>query len=90
MRSPPPVPLDALEVLAQAMDHWRGAWEQSGFAAIAEGWTARAHGLGEKCTAHLVGGSIEGVAEGLDIDGALRLRTADGAVRRITAGDVFF
>jgi BirA family biotin operon repressor/biotin-[acetyl-CoA-carboxylase] ligase len=30
------------------------------------------------------------VAEGLDVDGALRLRLADGAIRRITAGDVFF
>ena len=32
----------------------------------------------------------DGVAEGLDADGALRLRTASGVVRRITAGDVFF
>jgi BirA family biotin operon repressor/biotin-[acetyl-CoA-carboxylase] ligase len=31
-----------------------------------------------------------GVAEGLDADGALRLRLDDGAVLRITAGDVFF
>ena len=31
-----------------------------------------------------------GVAEGLDLDGALRLRLDDGAVLRITAGDVFF
>jgi BirA family biotin operon repressor/biotin-[acetyl-CoA-carboxylase] ligase len=30
------------------------------------------------------------VAEGLDVDGALRLRLAGGAIRRITAGDVFF
>ena len=90
MGSPPPTPLDVLQVLARSMDHWRGVWEQAGFPAIAEAWTARAHGIGEKCTAHLVGESVEGVAEGLDPDGALRLRTADGAVRRITAGDVFF
>ncbi|MGH6908966.1 MAG: biotin--[acetyl-CoA-carboxylase] ligase, partial [Phenylobacterium sp.] len=31
-----------------------------------------------------------GVAEGLDADGALRLRLPDGALERITAGDVFF
>jgi BirA family biotin operon repressor/biotin-[acetyl-CoA-carboxylase] ligase len=30
------------------------------------------------------------VAEALEPDGALRLRLADGSVRRITAGDVFF
>jgi biotin-(acetyl-CoA carboxylase) ligase len=27
---------------------------------------------------------------GLDADGALRLQLGDGAIRRITAGDVFF
>ena len=90
MRAPPPAPLDALESLASAIDHWRGVWDRQGFPAIAEAWTARAHGIGEACVAHLVGESVEGVAEGLDTDGALRLRTADGAVRRITAGDVFF
>lgn len=90
MRAPPPAPLDALAALAEAIDRWRGVWEQQGFTAIAEAWTVRAHGIGETCVAHLVGESIEGIAEGLDTDGALRLRTADGAVRRITAGDVFF
>ena len=50
----------------------------------------RAHGLGEPCTARLADETVEGVAEGLDADGALRLRLADGAIRRITAGDVFF
>jgi BirA family biotin operon repressor/biotin-[acetyl-CoA-carboxylase] ligase len=33
---------------------------------------------------------VEGIAEGLDLDGALCLRLADGGLRRITAGDVFF
>jgi BirA family biotin operon repressor/biotin-[acetyl-CoA-carboxylase] ligase len=90
MRTAPPAPLVALEVLAAAAERWRGVWQGGGFAPIAAAWTARAHGLGERCTARLVGESLEGVAEGLDSDGALRLRTADGAVRRITAGDVFF
>ncbi|HPA39233.1 MAG TPA: biotin--[acetyl-CoA-carboxylase] ligase, partial [Phenylobacterium sp.] len=31
-----------------------------------------------------------GIAEGLDPDGALRLKLDDGSVLRITAGDVFF
>lgn len=33
-------------------------------------------------------GACEGVAEGLDDDGALRVRTADGALRALRAGDV--
>ncbi|WP_447336337.1 hypothetical protein [Klebsiella quasipneumoniae] len=30
-----------------------------------------------------------GVAEALELDGALRVRLADGQVRRVSAGDVF-
>jgi len=90
MRAPPPAPLDALAVLADALETWREVWERAGFPAIAAAWTERAHGIGEHCVARLPAETLEGIAEGLDPDGALRLRTADGAVRRITAGDVFF
>ncbi len=90
MRAPPPPPHEALTVLAESFERWRGLWERLGFAPIAEAWTAKAHGLGEVCTARLPGETIAGIAEGLDSDGALRLRTASGVVRRITAGDVFF
>jgi BirA family biotin operon repressor/biotin-[acetyl-CoA-carboxylase] ligase len=64
--------------------------ERAGFPPIAAAWTERAHGIGERCLARLPSETLEGIAEGLDADGALRLRTPDGAVRRITAGDVFF
>jgi len=90
MRSPPPGPLDALTSLAEAFDRWLGLWDGGGFAPIAEAWTHRAHGIGERCVARLTNETLEGIAEGLDPDGALRLRTADGGLRRITAGDVFF
>jgi BirA family biotin operon repressor/biotin-[acetyl-CoA-carboxylase] ligase len=90
MRAPPPKPLEALPVLAEAFERWRSVWESAGFGAIAEAWTARAQGLGEMCTARLANETIQGIAEGLDPDGALRLRLADGGLRRITAGDVFF
>lgn len=90
MHAPPPTPLDALTILAAAFERWRDLWERLGFPPIAEAWTARAHGLGESCTTRLAHETVTGIAEGLDADGALRLRTASGAVRRITAGDVFF
>ncbi len=90
LRAPPPKPLEALNVLAEGFERWRTAWEVSGFAVIADAWTARAHGLGETCTAWLSDETVVGIAEGLDGDGALRLRTTDGTLRRITAGDVFF
>jgi len=90
MRAPPPKPLEALNVLAEAFERWRAIWEGAGFPVIAGAWTARAHGLGGPCAAHLTDETVHGVAEGLDEGGALRLRTAAGTVRKITAGDVFF
>jgi len=90
MAAPPPKPLEALTVLAEAFDRWRTLWEGAGFAPIADAWTDRAMGLGESCTARLASETLEGIAEGLDADGALRLRLPGGEVRRITAGDVFF
>ncbi len=90
MRAPPPSPLEALNGLAEAFERWRTLWQSAGFPAIASAWTARAHGIGAPCTARLANETIEGIAEGLDADGALRLRTPSGQVRRITAGDVFF
>jgi BirA family biotin operon repressor/biotin-[acetyl-CoA-carboxylase] ligase len=90
MQTAPPKPRAALDLLAAAFDRWLARWRAEGFAPIAAAWSARAHGLGEPCVARLPGEEVHGVAEGLDSDGALRLRLDDGAIRRITAGDVFF
>jgi BirA family biotin operon repressor/biotin-[acetyl-CoA-carboxylase] ligase len=87
---PPPQPREALDVLAAAFASWLFIWDTAGFAPLAEAWTKHAQGLGGPCTARLGAETLEGTAEGLDLDGALRLRLADGAIRRITAGDVFF
>lgn len=86
----PPAPLDALTILADRFEVWRKLWSEAGFAPIANAWSRRAYGLGQPCEARLPNQTHRGVAEGLDDDGALRLRLADGAVLRITAGDVFF
>ncbi|CAN7353430.1 biotin--[acetyl-CoA-carboxylase] ligase [Phenylobacterium sp. LjRoot219] len=86
----PPEPRQALEILAARFERWRAVWSAEGFAPIAEAWTARAYGLGQRCEARLPNRTVLGVAEGMDSDGALRLRLDDGTVERITAGDVFF
>ena len=88
--SAPPSPAEALERLSLRFQHWLALWDRAGVTAVLDAWTARAQGMGEACTARLDHETIEGVAEGLDPDGALRLRLSDGAIRRITAGDVFF
>ena len=90
MAGPPPKPLEALAILSEAFERWRLVWQRSGFPLIADAWTRRAHGLGEACVARLGHETVSGIAEGLDPDGALRLRLPDGMLRRITAGDVFF
>lgn len=90
MTAPPPRPIEALAILAEGFERWLGVWNTSGFSLVADAWTRRAHGLGEVCTARLGHETVTGTAEGLDPDGALRLRLPDGMLRRITAGDVFF
>lgn len=90
MAAPPPAPRAALDILAARFEHWRALWAAQGFDPIAAAWTERAHGLGAPCEARLPNQTHRGVAEGLDPDGALRLRLDDGAILRITAGDVFF
>jgi BirA family biotin operon repressor/biotin-[acetyl-CoA-carboxylase] ligase len=87
---PPLQPRDALEILAARFEAWRKLWAAEGFAPISQAWTARAFGLGDPCEARLPSRTVRGVAEALELDGALRLRLDGGAVERITAGDVFF
>jgi len=48
-------------------------------------WLAAAHPLGTALRTQ----DGEGLFDGLDADGALRLRLADGSLRLIHAGDVF-
>ena len=79
----------AAHQLAEAFARRMAMWDNDGFEAVARAWTARAALLGEPCVARLADETVEGVAEGLEPDGALRLRLLAGEVRRITAGDVF-
>lgn len=90
MAARPPEPRQALEILAARFESWRVLWSARGFAPIAAAWTDRAYGLGQVCEARLPNSTLTGVAEGMEPDGALRLRLDDGTVERITAGDVFF
>ena len=85
----PPTSDAALDRLARGFDRWLETWERYGFDPVHAAWTARTE-LGRACKVKLDRETVEGVAEGLEGDGALRLRLGDGRLRRITAGDVFF
>lgn len=86
----PPTPEEALAILSEAFAAKAAAWTRSGFAPLRDEWLKGAGGIGQPCQARLEAGTVEGVAEGLDVDGALLLRLPDRSLRRISAGDVFF
>lgn len=86
----PPQIEAAAGVLAESFAVWQDRWETLGFQPILDAWTARTRGLDGPCVARLGHETVEGTAEGVAPDGALRLRTADGQLRLISAGDVFF
>ena len=87
--APPSVDVAAHE-LAEAFAVWMDRWEALGFQPVLDAWRARTPGLDGPAVARLGHETVEGRAEGVEPDGALRLRLADGSLRLISAGDVFF
>ena len=86
----PPSVETAAARLAEAFAIWLERWESLGFEPILDAWRARTPGLEGPAIARLGQETVEGRAEGVAADGALRLRLADGTLRLISAGDVFF
>lgn len=84
-----PTPFRLLEALVPAFEHWRQLWRAEGFAPIRTAWLDRCIGLGAPVTVRLSGSERHGTFDGLESDGALRLRLDSGAVEAIHAGDVF-
>jgi BirA family transcriptional regulator, biotin operon repressor / biotin---[acetyl-CoA-carboxylase] ligase len=87
--APPSLDVAARD-LAQAFAAWMDRWATLGFAPVLDAWRARTPGLDGPAVARLGHETLEGRAEGVAPDGALRLRLADGSLRLISAGDVFF
>lgn len=79
-----------LGIVLERLHCRRTEWETAGDAAVRAAWLNRARGLGDPIVARLPREEVRGRFEGLAEDGALLLRLADGGVRRISAGDVFF
>lgn len=86
----PPDAQTALEIVAEAFGRYLAIWRSSGLAAIVRAWEAHAHARGTALSAQLPNGEkLQGLYDGLDNDGALRLSLADGTIRAIHAADVF-
>jgi BirA family transcriptional regulator, biotin operon repressor / biotin---[acetyl-CoA-carboxylase] ligase len=85
-----PDPTRFLEALAASFARWLERWRDEGLEPIRTRWLAAAHPPGTALSTHTASGAwVEGVFDGLDEGGALRLRLADGTARIIHAGDVF-
>ena len=72
-----------LQALLRAFDHWRARLEREGFAPVRARWSELSETLGRRVTVD----GVSGVAEALDEDGALLLRTGTETVR-VISGDV--
>ncbi len=76
-------------LLAASVTRLIAAWRAADPAAFAQAWAARAHPLGTPLDVHSGPGErIAGRFDGIEPDGALRLRLEGGSVEVIRAGDV--
>jgi BirA family biotin operon repressor/biotin-[acetyl-CoA-carboxylase] ligase len=81
-------PDDFAPLLTASFARMLALWRSGDPSTIAEAWLARAHPVGSELTAHVTPEErITGTFDGLEADGALRLRTAEG-VQIVRAGDV--
>jgi BirA family biotin operon repressor/biotin-[acetyl-CoA-carboxylase] ligase len=64
-------------------------WRRSEPALMAQAWLARAHPVGTSLTVHASAAeTLSGCFDGIEADGALRLRRDDGSVELVRAGDI--
>ena len=75
--------LERLEALYEML-------QEEKFGEIVRRWSANSYTLGRRVRCTADGEPVEGIAENLDSQGALLVRTDDGALQRITCGDVSY
>ncbi|SFO23533.1 BirA family transcriptional regulator, biotin operon repressor / biotin-[acetyl-CoA-carboxylase] ligase [Bradyrhizobium sp. Ghvi] len=88
------VQISAEELFSALSDAWvefRGIWDNGrGFAEIRKLWLERAARLGEPIAIHTGTMVLEGIFDTIDDTGCLIVRTAEGRLVPIAAGEVFF
>lgn len=80
--------LDLAEALYRHLDRLYQDYLAKGIGGIMRAWETRCDLLGRLVRVNMPREIVEGVVQGIDQDGALRLRRADGREERILAGDV--
>lgn len=78
-----------LDTLLDRLGHWLDRFFAGGVAAITDAWMERAGLVG--AAVRTINGStvVDGIARGLDGQGALLIEADDGRVHTVVAGDVF-
>nr|WP_220790120.1 biotin--[acetyl-CoA-carboxylase] ligase [Gluconacetobacter tumulisoli] len=84
---PPPVPEIVAQGICDGLDRWMAVCGRGGFAPVRQAWLEHAHPPGTRLVVRGESGQVEGSFEGLDAQGLLLLRCADGT-RRISAGEI--
>ena len=80
---------DVVVALLSALADRLGAWEAAGGRASLQDYREVCRTVGRRVRVHLPGDRhVDGTATAVDDDGRLVLRTADGEVHRLAAGDV--
>lgn len=75
--------------LTGAMLNRLGQWQHgTNFTSVRADWLARAYGLGKPIRIRTGEGELTGVFDGIDDAGRLVLRSADGTMQALAAGDV--
>lgn len=76
-------------LLAASFERLLKLWRESEPLLLAQSWLARAHPLGTPLTVHSSSDEmVSGRFDGVEADGALRLRSDDGRLEIVRAGDV--
>jgi BirA family biotin operon repressor/biotin-[acetyl-CoA-carboxylase] ligase len=77
------------QALAAAFAFWLDRWRVEGLAPVRARWLGGAHPVGTALSVECgSAGRVQGLFDGLDETGALRLRFADGTYRTYHSGDV--
>src|SRR6185312_2588125 len=74
--------------LCARLEHWVDTFVADGAAAVVTAWKQHARFFGTRVRVTAGRDRVEGVAEDLDDDGALRLRLDDGSAYRVVSGEV--
>ena len=77
-------------LLAAKFAQMLAAWRAADPAQFAQAWLAQAHPIGTALEVHSAPGErVRGAFDGIEPDGALRLKRSDGMIDIVRAGDIY-